>query len=282
MKSLKKIIVALTIAVFASCEDVVDVEVQEGPKRLVVEASLDWEKGTSGNQQTIRLSESTPFFSTGASTEVTGASVLVTNDTSGDNYVFADQGNGEYLSTVFEPVLGQSYSLRIEHNGEIYTATETMTPVTDITNIFQDQEDGFDEEELEVHVIFNDPAEEGNNYLFKFQREGDLLPGLEVGEDKFLNGNEIDWWYEIEEDEDENIVPFQPGDVVNIEMYGISRPYFDYMTILTSQLGGTGLFESTPVAVKGNCINETDPENYAFGYFRLTQVVKTSYTFVEE
>lgn len=272
----------MIIIVFASCEDVVDVEVQDGPTRLVVEASLNWEKGTAGNQQTIRLSESTPFFGTGTNTQVTGASVVVTNNSSGDEFVFVDQGNGEYLSTTFEPVLDQSYSLRIEHEGEVYTATETMTPVTDIAAVFQDRKDGFDEDLLEVHVVFNDPEEEGNNYLFKFHREGDLLPSLEVGEDRFLNGNEIDWWFEIEEDEDENIEPFQPGDVLQIEMYGISRPYYDYIKILVEQLGGTGLFESTPVTVRGNCINETNPENYAFGYFRLTEVVKASYTFVEE
>ncbi|MEE1963400.1 DUF4249 family protein [Allomuricauda taeanensis] len=282
MKTFKKIILVIIVIAFASCVDVVDVEVQNGPTRLVVEASLDWEKGTAGNQQTIRLSESTPFFNTGTIIEVTGASVVVTNDTSGDVFVFADQGNGEYLSTTFEPVLAQSYTLRIEHNGDVYTATETMTPVTDITDIFQNREEGFNDEELEVHIVFTDPEEEGNNYLFRFQREGDLLPGLEVGEDRFLNGNEIDWWYEIEEDEDEHIDPFQPGDILHIEMYGISRPYYDYIKILVEQLGGTGLFESTPVTVRGNCINETHPENYAYGYFRLTQVVKASYTFVEE
>ncbi|RIV45840.1 DUF4249 family protein [Flagellimonas pelagia] len=282
MKTLKKIILPVIIIAFASCEDVVDVEVQEGPKRLVVEASLDWEKGTEGNIQTIRLRESTPFFNTDTDTGVIGASVVVTNNSSGDSYIFADQGNGEYLTTNFEPVLEQTYSLRIEYNGEVYTATETMTPVTDITRVFQDREDGFDDEVLEVHVVFTDPEEEGNNYLLKFQREGDLLPDLEEGEDEFVNGNEIDWWYEIEKDEDTHTEPFKPGDVVNIEMHGISRAYYDYIKILISQLGGVGLFESTPVAVKGNCINNTNPDNYAFGYFRLTQVVKTSYTFVEE
>lgn len=281
MKILKTILFALNIIVFVSCEDVVDVEVQNGPTRLVVEASLDWEKGTSGSQQVIILSESTPYYSGNTNTEVLGATVIVSNNTSGDEFVFTDQGNGEYLSTTFEPVLGQSYSLRIEYNGEVYSATETMTPVTDITDIFQDRKDGFDEDLLEIHVIFTDPKEEGNNYLFKFHREGDLLPGLEVGEDRFLNGNEIDWWYEIDGNEDAQTRPFKPGDVLNIEMHGISRAYYDYIKILASQLGGTGLFESTPVAVRGNCINETNPENFAYGYFRLTQVVRTSYTFVD-
>ena len=282
MKNAVKIIVSIFCVLIFSCTDVIDVEVQNGQERLVVEASLDWEKGTTGNVQTIRLGKSTPFFDTNSITEVTGASVEVTNDSSGQTFVFADQNNGEYRTNSFNPVLGQSYSLRIEYNGEVYTARETMTGVTDITDIYQARDDGFDDEELELHVIFTDPANEENNYLFKFYRQGDLLPDLEVAEDEFVDGNELDWWYEIEEDEDENVVPFAPGDIVDIEMYGISRPYYDYIKILAEQLGGMGLFEATPVSAKGNCINETTPEDYAYGYFRLTQMVKARYTFVED
>lgn len=270
----------LFLILFTACTDVVDVEVQNGPERLVVEASLDWEKGTSGSVQTIRLQKSTPFFDENNVTDATGATVVVTNESTGETYGFIDQNNGQYLTNGFEPVLGQSYSLRIEYNGEVFTATETMTPVTEITDVFQDRADGFDEELLEVHIVFTDPAAEGNNYLFKFQRQGDLLPDLEAAEDEFVNGNEIDWWYEIEDEED--VPPFEAGDVVDIEMYGISGAYYDYIKILIAQLGGVGIFDTTPVAVKGNVINETSPDNYAFGYFRLTEVDRTSYTFVED
>ncbi|MCK8521272.1 DUF4249 domain-containing protein [Aquimarina sp. D1M17] len=282
MKTINKLILIYILAFSASCEDVIDVEVQKGPERLVVEASINWEKGTAGNEQTIQLRTSTPFFDTNTTTEVTGASVMITNTTNNEQYIFADQNNGSYTTSDFVPIIGQSYTLRIDYNGEVYTATETMTPVPEITNVFQSREEGFDEDELEVHLVFTDPPEEENNYLFKFQRRGDLLPDLEVAEDEFVNGNEIDWWYELEEDEDENQTPFKPGDVVDIELFGISRPYYDYIKILISQLGGVGLFETTPTSVKGNCINETNPDNYPFGYFRLTEVVRTSYTFVED
>ena len=77
-----------------------------------------------------------------------------------------------------------------------------------------------------------------------------------------------------EEDEEQNILPFLPGDVVDIELFGISRDYYNYIEILTDQLGGVGLFEPTPVAVKGNCINITNPENYAFGYFRVNDFLR--------
>lgn len=276
---IKITLLVLTI-VFASCEDVIDVPLQTAPIRLVVEASLDWEKGTIGNEQSIRLSNSSAFFDTTGNTAVTGASVKVTNDTSGIEFIFTDQNTGEYTTSQFVPLIGQSYTLEIVHDGETYSAQETLNAVADITNLYQDLEDGFDEEELEVHIEFTDPPEEGNGYLFRFQKEGELLPDLEVGDDEFVNGNQIDWWYELEDDEDtEEIEAFAPGDVVSIKMYGISEAYNNYISILIDQIGGAELFDSTPVSVKGNCINQTNSENYAHGYFRLTEVNKTSYTF---
>ena len=275
-----KIIVLILMTSITSCTDVIDVEVQEGQSRLVIQASLDWEKGTTGNEQVVKLSTSTEFFETTSNTAVTGASVSVTNDVSGAEFVFAGQNNGEYTTSEFVPILNESYTLTVIHNGETYTANETMMTVTEITDLYQGFEDGFDDEELELHVEFTDPEDEDNFYLFKFQKQGDLLPEFEVGDDEFVNGNELDWWYEIEEDEDtDKIEALAPGDVVSIEMYGISEAYYGYMDILIDQIGGVGIFSATPVAVKGNCINLTNPDNYAHGYFRLTEVNKASYTF---
>ncbi len=280
MKLYQRILLLFSIMALASCEDVIDVPVQSASLRLTVEASLDWEKGTVGNVQTISLSTSTPFFDTTTNTAVTGAIVTVTNDGNGAKVVFTDRNDGTYTTIEFVPVLRQAYTLEIQYNGETYTANETLNPLTDITEITQSREDGFDEEALEVRILFTDPLEEGNNYLFKFQKEGELLPELEVGNDEFINGNEIDWWYEIEEDEEtDKIESFVTGDVVNIEMFSTSEAYNNYLEILIEQIGGVGLFQATPVAVKGNCVNTTDPANFAHGYFRLTEVIRTSYTF---
>jgi hypothetical protein len=37
-------------------------------------------------------------------------------------------------------------------------------------------------------------------------------------------------------------------------------------------------FPTTPSAVRGNIINQTNSDNYAFGYFRLAEVATKSYT----
>lgn len=277
MKNYIKLLLALFTVALTGCEDVIDVDVQTDTLRLVVEASLDWEKGTTGNEQLITLRMSTPFFET-ESTNVTGAEVTVTNNDTGEVFLFTDQNNGTYTTSTFEPQLEATYTLEILYDGERYVAEDTMNPVPDITDIYQDTEDGFDDETIELHIVFTDFEEEGDNYLFKFERPQDLLPTLETGDDEFINGNEVDWWYEIDDDEDEEIKPLLPGDVVNISMHGISRSYFNYIDIVIDQMGGVGIFEATPVDVKGNCINTTNPDNYAHGYFRVTQTNKVTYT----
>lgn len=277
MKNYIKLLLALFMVALTGCEDVIDVDVQTDTLRLVVEASLDWEKGTTGNEQLITLRTSTPFFET-ESTNVTGAEVTVTNNATGEVFLFTDQNNGTYTTSTFEPQLEATYTLEILYDGERYVAEDTMNPVPDITDIYQDTEDGFDDETIELHIVFTDFEEEGDNYLFKFERPQDLLPTLETGDDEFINGNKVDWWYEIDDDEDEEIKPLLPGDVVNISMHGISRPYFNYIDIVIDQMGGVGIFEATPVDVKGNCINTTNPDNYAHGYFRVTQTNKVTYT----
>lgn len=280
MKTYFKLTILLFVFAFTSCEDVIDVTLQKAPARLVIEASLDWEKGTIGNNQTIKLSKSTPYFDTTTNTSVTNASVKVTSNDSAEEFVFTHQNNGIYITTQFMPVINESYTLEVIYNGETYIANETLTSVTDITGVNQSVESGFDDKVLEVNVIFIDPELEENYYLFKFQKQGDLLPILEDGNDEFVNGNEITWWFEKEKDDDtDGTEEFMSGDVVDISFYGISEAYHNYIRILIEQSEGAGLFSTTPVPLRGNCVNNTAPDNYALGYFRLAQVVKTSYTF---
>ena len=87
-------------------------------------------------------------------------------------------------------------------------------------------------------------------------------------------------FFEKGEDEDINQEEFIPGDVVDIRMYGVSETYYNYIRLLIEQYDSVGdPFSSTPAALRGNCTNTTNVDNYAFGYFRLTQVAKASYTF---
>ena len=279
MKSyILKLIFAISF-LFMSCTDVIDVDVPEAEPRLVIEASMDWQKGTPGNSQVIKLSLSTPYFDNLLETPVTGASVKVINNADQSEVQFTDLNNGNYSTEDFVPVMEQSYTLMVTYNEEVYLASETMTAVTDITDVYQSRENGFDKEALEVNIDFLDPEGINNYYLSKFQRRGDQFQTLFDVKDEFTDGNKMSIFYEKLEDEDSGEKEFVPGDIVDISLLGISEPYYNYIKLLIEQSQSGGPFSTIPAEIKGNCVNQSKPENYAFGYFRLSQVDKRVYTF---
>lgn len=249
---------------------------EEAP-RLVVEASLDWEKGTEGNVQRILLSLSTPYFGEQMFSPVGGAVVTVTNTSTGAQFAFADAGEGSYVTDVFVPVLNQEYRLEIVYEGKTYTAVETLMPVSSINTVTQSTEDGFDNEAIEINTYFTDPEEEENYYLMRYHLEGEPFPSLEDISDEFTNGNEIREIYEQMEDEDNGMEELHTGDVLRISLHGISETYYNYIRLLIEQSGGGGdPFSAIPARLRGN-VTGGNPEEYAFGYFRLTEVDRRVY-----
>ncbi|QHI37502.1 hypothetical protein IMCC3317_28810 [Kordia antarctica] len=281
MKKYIKLSVILAVFItFISCDDKIDVDVPEAEPRLVIEASLDWEKGTSGNNQTIKISTSTPYFQTTLNTSVIGASVKVTNNNSNAVFNFTDQNDGTYTINNFIPVLNDSYTLEVIHNGETYTATENLLPVSPINAVTQSLEGGFDDEVLDVSIFFDDPVNEDNYYMFRIKEESDLFASLEAQSDEFTNGNEQEEFFEKGRDDENELEEFNPGDIVNIKLYGISQRYYNYISLLSEQYDSAGNpFASIPAEIKGNCVNVTDESNYAFGYFRVTEFDQVDYTF---
>lgn len=263
---------------FQSCTDVIDVDLNDGSPSLVIEASIDWKKGTQGNQQTIKLSMSSPYFDTNT-TPVTGATVRVTNTHTKEVFNFTDQENGQYTVSDFLPIIDHTYVLNVQVNGEMYTATETFMPVPEFSRIEQSLEGGFDDEALEVTFYFNDPEGISNYYLSSFQAESDLFPLFSDFSDEFTDGNEIFNFYE-KETGDSDDEAFVSGDKVRINLYGISEQYYNYMQLLLEQYNSDGdPFSAIPAKLKGNCINSTNPSVAVFGYFRLTEFVEDTYVF---
>ncbi|MDR9457934.1 MAG: DUF4249 domain-containing protein [Salegentibacter sp.] len=266
MKTSLKIFGLLLIFTGTSCEDVVDIPLEESEPRLVVEASILSYKDSESNIQQIRLTETAPFYDEEIPT-VENASVKIISE-AGLEYDFIHTSEGYYINENLNPILGETYELEIIYNDEVYTATETMMGVTDIDFIEQTATGGFAGDEIEVKVFYTDPVNEPNYYLFIFRNK---KISLEIYEDKFTDGNQIFGYYSNED--------IKPGDTIDIEMYGISKSYYEYLFILRAQIGENsgGPFETQPATVKGNVINRSNKENYPFGYFHLSEVDTSTY-----
>ncbi|TDU40591.1 uncharacterized protein DUF4249 [Gelidibacter sediminis] len=266
----KFIAILCTLFCYTSCTDPIEVDLNTAAPKLVIEASINWTKGTLGNVQTIKLSLTAPYFDSEIP-PANGAIVTIINENS--TYNFYEIGmTGLYRNENFVPQLNAKYTLKITYDGEDYVGTEVFKPVASINRIEQNNEGGFSGEDIELKAYYTDPVDEKNFYLFEFISDIPAIPSLSVYEDKFTNGNDIFGFY-TEED-------LKSGDEVLIKNYGISERFYKYMYILLQQNNnsGGGQFEPQPTIVRGNCVNTTNPENYPLGYFRLSEVSEVLYT----
>lgn len=250
-----------------SCEEVVDVALQESEPRLVVEASIIWKKETTGNFQIIKLSTTSPFFEE-STPPAEGAEVSVISE-NGTLYVFEEVEPGIYINYIFEPELNKSYDLEIIYKDEVYTATESLMPVSSLEYVEQSTGGGFGGDNIELKAYYFDPPDVENYYFFRFFYE-DL--SIQISSDEFTDGN-LTFAYFSNED-------LVPGEDIDFEIQGISKRFYEYMFILRSQAGtnGGGPFQTQPTTVRGNIVNTTNPENFAFGYFRLSETDLLTYT----
>ncbi|MDT0648142.1 DUF4249 domain-containing protein [Zunongwangia sp. F260] len=265
-KALKITFLLPIIFLLFSCEDVIEIDLKESEPRLVIDASIQWIKGTQGNLQFIRLTTTAPYYQDEVPA-VTNAEVQI-RDEQGEVYVFYHTEDGYYQITDFKPVVGMQYQLSVVYNDQLYMATERLAPVVDIDFVEQTSGGGFAGDEIEIKAYYTDPADEENFYMFSFEEERTIF---EIYEDQFNNGNQIFGYYS-----DEDI---EPGDEIFIEMAGISRAYYEYLFVLRAQIGTNsgGPFETKPATLKGNIVNQTNQENYPLGYFRLSEVATTTY-----
>ncbi|MFV8341041.1 DUF4249 domain-containing protein [Flavobacterium sp. XS2P39] len=272
MKNKISLLIAILTATFLnSCQDVVDIPLYTDKPRLVIEASINWQKGTTGNNQSIKLSTTTDFY-TNAIPVVSGATVFIKNSSNVIFNFIETPNTGMYFCSTFVPVINEIYTLTVINSGQTYTSTESLKPVAAITLVTQEIQEGLGNDLLEIKTFFNDPADADNYYLYKYKFTKNLKPEYSLDDDLFFQGNTF-FSLVLEEDT-------KPGDQVEVTHYGISKAYSNYMNILLSVAGTSegGPFQSPPVKVKGNIKNETDFDNYPLGYFRLSEADVTNYT----
>lgn len=271
MKLFKGISILIVSVIMLSCEKVIKVDLDTTSPALVVDASIDWVKHTTGKKQRIKLSTTTGYYSTEFPT-VSGATIYITN-AANTIFNFSEEAAGEYVCSNFEPVVGETYSLTVILNGETYKATETLIGVPEIDeHISQSSTGGMGGDEMEIQFSFQDNGATENYYMMGITSDHIAYPEYFLESDAMFQGKKMSRYYSHEKE-------LKTGDLINIKLYGISRRFFDYFKKIQIASGTeTGPFPTSPTAVSGNIINQSNTGNDALGYFRLSEVATRDYT----
>lgn len=267
----------MAAAAATGCTKVVDLDLAEGAKRLVVEARLEAIKGAPRGRQQVRLSLTDGFGTAGLPPAATGAAVEVTNE-QGVRFGFVESGAvpGLYLTENLVPTVGGRYTLIIDYQGERYQATDRVVPVAPIDSlyfVYQEKTIGQDPG-FRPAIDYADPAVIGNYYLWELVVNDSLRIGRDPGnrfraisEDRFYDGGRVSGYQPY----DEEIVA--PGDRVLMRQVALSEAGFRYYAALFDQSSGSGSpFSVPPASVRGNVANTTAPSHYPLGYFLTAEV----------
>ena len=262
----KNILFILVTLLLYSCEEVIDIDLQNSEPKLVIEASVNVLKDGTSNA-VVTLSQTAPFFENDIPA-VTDALVSITSST-GEVYSFNHTQNGIYTASVL-PVLENTYTLEVIHQNETYTATEALQTVTEFEEVIQNNEGGFGGDQIQLKAYFTDPGGIQNYCLSEtLSVRGDERRAFN---DEFFDGNRINDFY-LGDD-------LAPGDVVTFNLYGVDEYFFNFMVVLLQQTdnGGGGPFETQPATVRGNIVNQTNSDNFPLGYFRISELSTIVYT----
>ena len=251
----------ITISIATSCEEVIDLDLATAEPKLVVDAAIVWTKGTDGANQTIRLTTTAPFYNN----SVPAANAAIVSVTTNNQvFEFVEDGNsGNYICQNFVPIIGESYVLNIIYKGVTYIATEKFIPTPPILNVAQTEEGGFLGTDKEVRFFWQDNAAEDNYYLTSFNAQGWLTPDYSPQSDRFFNGNQM---FALYSDED-----LTANTTLYLRLSGISLQYYNYLVVLFGNASGGNPFQGPPATVRGNVVNPMDTDDFALGYFSLSE-----------
>ncbi|WP_218598604.1 DUF4249 family protein [Polaribacter sp. NJDZ03] len=260
-----KIIIVLCIILFASCEKVVDIDVPSIEPKLIIDASFEvlFSESPVVANTNVKLSLSADYFDDEIPT-VTNAIVTLTNLSTNTIIPFVDTNANGSFSPInsFIPEDDTEYELTVIYNNETYKGKATKIKSTVIDNITQGDETFFSEDQIELKILFSDNENEENYYIFKVNKNNFVNI-----DDTYFNGSNYNFSYFYEDEKME--LPKE----IDIKLYGVSKDYYTYFAILSSQSGesGGGPFQSIPSSLLGNIVNTTNEDNFPLGYFHIAE-----------
>lgn len=246
---MKKLAIIAACAVLASCEKVIDVDLNSGDPQTVVEANL----AAGADSLEVRITQTANYFGTADPATINDAQVSLVS--LGNRINATPQGNGIYRISNINATADVEYTLEVSVDGALTTATSYMPPAVVIDSVyFQYEEDGFFEPGFRPYLAFQDPPETENFYRILILINGEYDGEIRLGNDKFSNGE----YQEIR-------FPFlelESGDELRIELRSIDEKVYTYYETLDPISGGGG----QPGIAPGNPVTNLEGP-IQLGYF---------------
>lgn len=256
------------IIVFSSCTENIDFDLNEDQQRIVIDGFITNAK----KKHLIKVTKTTSFFAEEEAPRVENANVVVSDGT--NSWTCIEENAGEYYTPEVAFENEKEYTVSVDFEGTVYEASDYMNEVIEIDTIFTFEDDDFDFEEgttrpyATVVMVGQESKGLGDYYLWKYQVKKpdtaykDMTPTYKdwtFASDEFVDGNSpANGWPIFDRIEPYEIVS---GSTVRVQMFGISKAYYEFLDALGKAVYRGGLFDGPPANVPTNF------NNGALGFF---------------
>lgn len=281
MKNIKFYFQLLAILMaFSSCDDVIDLDLNDGPIQLVVDGQLD---NDATKPDTILLKWTASYFANKPLPMATGATVKV-NSSDGATYIFAEtaEKSGKYVNQTFVGEVGKTYTINVTNvqgNGyeaETFSASSLLKRVPPIDSLkinYRPENTGIYDKGYYIQYFGPEPVGTGDYYRFKMYVNGKLRnqpSDLAFTSDQLVDGHYIN---ELELSSE----PCDEGDTVKIETLSLTEDTYQFYLELQAQMQNGGLFSPPFANVRTNIVNNNSAsDKKAVGYFRCVGLSSAS------
>lgn len=250
------IIILIIGCLFISCEKVINIDLDDAEKKYVIEGFITDQSG----QCQVTISQSKHFYENNTFPAVSGATVSITDNSTGTVTMLSETEPGKYTHTSLAGVSGKTYSLQVSINGEIFAASSTIPQLVNMDSIFITSNRWFDGEVIKLaNIEYSDPAGIANYYRFIRYRNGIKTKQTFVANDDLSDGRHTITKLFIG-DNDTETDRLLSGDEVKIDMLCIDAAVYKYWYSLEQSATG-----DTQSAAPANPVSNIT--GGALGYF---------------
>jgi hypothetical protein len=286
MKAIFKYFTFISAVLFlTSCEDVVQIKLDEGSKLYVIDAFVNSLPG----KQTIKVVTNDSYFSDRAAPPVSGAQVVLKDLTASKQFVFNDAGNGnyEYISNGVDTLsrIGHQYQLNVTIDGFTYKALDVQRRTASIDSIqaeYNDGDSGFGPAGDPYYFCglwAKDKVDSNTDYYWiktyrndtLFSGSGDINICID-GTGGPVTDASLDSTYFSPPATFLGFKRYQSGNTCRVEVHSISHDTYFFFVQAQAQVNNGGLFATTPENVKSNIVTPKGATTKAIGWFNMATV----------
>lgn len=275
---------AAAVFVLASCEDVIDLKVEDGVPQLVIDAWLT----DKPEDQVVKLTISQPYFDNTAPKPALDATVIVFEADS-TAHVFSDlTKTGTYVLPSAEAGFlkeGGRYALYVKYQDEEYYAVSALRRVPVLDSLVYEHfelpvtpTDGSPKKGFLAQFYGKDPVGEGDTYWIKTIKNNKLMNNpaqislaFDAGFSPGSKSDGLTFILPIRQSINDGL--YLHGDTVKVELWSVGQDAYYYLLQVRQESGNGGIFATPPANIPTNIFNlNTDSDKKPLGFFGISAI----------